>query len=666
MCGIAGTVYRDASRPVDRRILAGMARSIAHRGPDAEGFHVDRHVGLAHRRLSIIDVQGGRQPMSSEDDLIQVVFNGEIYNFPDLRRDLESRGHRFRTASDTEVIVHAYEEFGDDCVQRLRGMFAFAVWDSRRRRLLLARDRVGIKPLYFSLDHQRLVFGSELKAVLAHGDVAREVDASAVDEFLAGGVISGSRSIFRQVEKLLPAETLSIEVDTWNVKRRRYWRLEFVADETMSCTDWQEQLADRLKLTVRDHLLSDVPVGAFLSGGLDSSVVTGLAAAAMPTPIQTFSIGFREARFSELKAAAEVAAHFGTEHIEQIVEPDAAELLPSLARFYDEPFADSSALPTFLVSQLASRHVKVVLSGDGGDEALGGYARYRHDIREAAVRRLIPAWMRQPWLAAVARFWPRADWLPRPLRLKSALTNLSLSDADGYANTLSLCRMPERSRLLHPDVRRQVQGRAMRRAADAYRAAGTGDPLSGMIAADMATLLPDDYLVKVDRASMACGLEVRPPMLDHEFLELCARIPSRWKVRNGETKWLLRRTAASLLPSSILDRPKQGFEIPVDAWLRGPLQEMFRAHVLAPASPVEPFIDRNEAARLYESHLRGTGRHGSTLWSLLALSVWADQYLQTTDGGEADGGDDAANVPSRVVLSSTPESSVSEHAGVPS
>ncbi|MHC4880694.1 MAG: asparagine synthase (glutamine-hydrolyzing), partial [Planctomycetota bacterium] len=470
MCGIAGMIYRDTDRPVDRDILGRMAGAIAHRGPDAEGFFVERHVGIAHRRLSIIDLHGGDQPIGNEDGRIQVVFNGEIYNFRELRRDLESRGHQFRTTSDTEVIVHAYEEFGDACVERLRGMFAFAIWDGHRRRVLLARDRVGIKPLFVSLNDQRLVFGSELKSVLAHGDMQRDVDPAAVDDYFNYGVIPGSRSIFRGVEKLLPAHSLSIDVENWQVTRRRYWQLEFAPDDSLTCEEWQERLLDKLQESVRTHLVADVPVGSFLSGGMDSSVVTGLASAALPTPIQTFSIGFREARFSELDAAREIAAHFGTEHTEQIVEADAAELLPSLAQFYDEPFADSSALPTYLVSQLASRDVKVVLSGDGGDEALGGYSRYAHDLKEASIRQLLPGWLRRPWLAALANVWPKADWLPRPLRLKTFLTNMSLGDADAYANTLSLCRQPLRSRLLHADVREQlVSHKGSLIAANGYR-----------------------------------------------------------------------------------------------------------------------------------------------------------------------------------------------------
>ncbi len=635
MCGITGVVYSESGHFADPGVLTRMADSIAHRGPDADGFYIDRNVGLAHRRLSIIDLEGGDQPIGNEDGSVQVVFNGEIYNFRELRSELKAKGHQFRTFSDTEVIVHLYEELGDRCVERLRGMFAIALWDSRQQRLLLARDRVGIKPLFVSVNEKRIVFGSELKPLLAHGDVQREIDPVAIDEYLNYGVIPGDRCVFRGVEKLLPGHVLTVDVGTWQIRRRRYWQLNFEADESLSIDEWQETILAKLDETVRLHLLADVPVGSFLSGGIDSSIVTGLASRALSTPLQTFSMGFRESAFNELPAAREIARHFGTEHTERTVSADAVSLLPQLTKFYDEPFADSSAVPTFLVSQIASQHVKVVLSGDGGDEALGGYSRYAHDLKEASIRRLIPTWMQRPWLSTLAAAWPKADWLPRPLRLKTFLTNMSLPAGQAYANTLSLCRLPLRHQLLNADIRRSI-GRhdTSRAAANGYRNGGL-DPLNGMIAADMATLLPDDYLVKVDRASMANGLEVRPPMLDHEFLELCARVPARLKINHGETKWLLRQTARSLVPASIIDRPKQGFEIPVDQWFRGPLSDMFRDSVLADGSALAGIVNQSTSEQLLDCHCRGTGRHGSTLWSLLTLALWADQYLKEQPASEA-------------------------------
>jgi asparagine synthase (glutamine-hydrolysing) len=649
MCGIAGVVYSDPVRRVDPQVLSRMAASIAHRGPDAEGVWDSSRqlqsgrvslstpatqVGLVHRRLSIIDLESGRQPIGNEDDSVQIVFNGEIYNFRELRRDLESRGHSFRTQSDTEVIVHLYEEFGEDCVSRLRGMFAFAIWDGRRRKLFLARDRVGIKPLFVRFDAGKLVFGSELKAVLAHGGIPRELDPAALDEFLYYGMVPGGRCIFRGIEKLLPGHTMTLDVDTWHVERRRYWQLRFAPDSSLGIREWQEALLEKLREAVQLHMIADVPVGSFLSGGLDSSVVTGLASETASVPLQTFSMGFRESKFNELPAAREVASHFGTEHTEEVVTADVADLLPKLAFHYDEPFADSSAIPTFLVSQIAARHVKVVLSGDGGDEAMVGYSRYAHDLKEAGIRNAIPSWMRGRWLTSLASAWPKADWLPRPLRLKTVLTNLSLSPAEAYANTLSLCRQPLRHRLLNADVRASVSREAARSIAASGFENGCDD-LSGMIAADMSTLLPDDYLVKVDRASMANGLEVRPPLLDHEFLELCATIPSEFKIRSGETKWLLRETAKSMLPPEILNRPKQGFEIPLDDWLRGPLKPFLEDSVLAGDSPIGGLIDQSVARRMFDRHQSGTGRHGSTLWSLLSLAFWAEQHLKEPVGANA-------------------------------
>ena len=627
MCGIAGYLHVDRHQPSHPQLLRRMSDAIAHRGPNGSGAWFGDGIGLAHRRLSIIDLEGGRQPLGNEDDSVQVVFNGEIYNYRELRHELEQRGHVFRTHSDTEVLVHLYEEFGGEMVTRLRGMFAFAIWDSRHRRLLLARDRVGIKPLYFFRNHEWLVFGSELKAVLAHPSVPRDVSAPAIDDYFTYGMIPGSSTIFRGVEKLLPGHLLSVDADRWSFSTKRYWQLNFAPDESLSLGDWREAVSSKLRETVQAHLIADVPVGAFLSGGLDSSMIVA-DASRIGQPLHTFSMGFREAAFNELPHARAVAEQFGTQHHEELVTPDAGSLLNHLTEYYDEPFADSSAIPTYLVSQLAARHVKVVLSGDGGDEALGGYSRYKHDLQEDSLRRMVPGWLRRSLLAALAKLWPRTDWLPRPLRLKSALTNLSLNSDAAYANTLTLCRQPGRSRLLSADVLSELRGHDSQRIVrESFARTSANDPLSGMIAADMATLLPDDYLVKVDRASMAHGLEVRPPLLDHEFLELCARLPSRWKIRDGETKWLLRELSRDVLPDSIRNRPKQGFEVPLDAWFRGPLREMFADLVLSPNSAVSNLIDPREARRLFDAHQRGTARNGTVLWMLLSLAAWAERYL---------------------------------------
>ena len=630
MCGIAGVLYADPNRPPDQAVLKAMGNAIAHRGPDAEGFFIDPGIGLVHRRLSIIDLAAGDQPIGNEDGSIQVVFNGEIYNFEAIRADLQARGHRFRTRSDTEVLVHLYEEHGERLVDKLRGMFAFALWDRNRRRLLLARDRLGIKPLYVYRDAEKLLFGSELKAILAHPGVPREIDPAAVEDFLAFGMVPGARSIFLEIEKLLPAHTLSIRANDLAATPSRYWRLQFEPDETRGLDDWLEEVRAKLDESVRAHLIADVPVGAFLSGGLDSSLIVASCAGTAQGPIQTFSIGFREAEFSELPHARRVAESCGTRHVEEVVTADAAALLDDLAHYYDEPFADPSAIPTFLVSKLAARSVKVVLSGDGGDEAFGGYARYAHDLAESRLRRRLPTWLRRSALGPLGRAWPKSDWLPRPLRAKTRLTNLALDPSHAYANTLSICRPPLRRRLMAPALRESLNGhRPERLLWDAHATASPGDDLGGMIAADVASLLPDDYLVKVDRASMAHGLEVRPPLLDHEFLELAARVPSEWKVRDGQTKWLLKQVAHHHLPKEIIYRKKQGFDLPVDDWLRGPLRSRFEGSVLGPRSRVASLIDQREARRAFRAHRSGTGRHGRLLWGLMVLAHWSERYLSS-------------------------------------
>jgi len=628
MCGIAGVLYRDPQQRPEPAVLKAMGDSLAHRGPDAEGFFCQPGIGLVHRRLSIIDLAGGEQPMGNEDGSIQVVFNGEIYNYRQLRSGLETKGHRFRTQSDTEVLVHLYEEEGEGLVSRLRGMFAFALWDEPERRLVLARDRVGLKPLYVYRDAEKLVFGSELKAILAHPEIDRTLDPAAVEDYLTFGMIPHERSIFRRVRKLPPAHTVSVRADALDRSSNRYWSFRVEPDDSRTLPEWQEALAAKIEETVEAHRVADVPVGAFLSGGLDSSVMVAVQSGLAAEPVATFSIGFHEAGFSELPYARQVAERFGTRHTEQIVTPEAVGILDDLVRYYDEPFADSSAIPTLWLSRLARKSVKVVISGDGGDEAFGGYTRYLHDLGEAWLRRRIPGWFRRGLLGPVARFWPKMDWAPRVLRAKTLLTNLSLDAGAAYANTISLCRPPARQRLMSGDLLAELdRHRPEQRIARDYATAGAGDPLAGMTTADVNTLLPDDFLTKVDRASMSCGLEVRPPLVDHELLELAGRIPSGYKIRGGETKWIFKKTYADRLPEGLAYRAKQGFEIPIDRWLRGPLVEMFESAVLGPSSRVRGLIDRPAVRQLYRSHRRHVGRHGNVLWSLLVLARWAERYL---------------------------------------
>lgn len=629
MCGIAGLLYFDPHRPADTNALCRMGRAIAHRGPDGEGKFESRNVGLIHRRLAIIDLNGGQQPIASEDGAITVVFNGEIYNYQELRQRLIDRGHVFRTNSDTEVLVHLYEEHGADLVQHLRGMFAFALWDEPRRRLLLARDHVGQKPLYIYRDDEKLLFGSEIKAILAHPDVDRTIDPAAIEDYLTFGVIPGERSIFRRIRRLPAAHTLLIE-DGQVRPSRRYWQLSFDAEERGADEQWEDRIESAIHDSVRSHLVADVPVGAFLSGGLDSSLIMASLADVVVSPVQTFSIGFSERRYSELPHAAEVAEHFGTIHTEEVVTAEAVRDLEDLVRFYDEPFADASAIPTMAVTRMAAQHVKVALSGDGGDEGFGGYARYGHDLKEAALRDLLPVWFRRTVLSPFAAVWPKADWLPRPFRLQTLLQNLAADPAAAYANTVSTCRQRMRQQLLNRSFAASVEDHRPEQFVEEAFLTGHRDALSGMLAADTSFLLPDDFLTKVDRASMAFGLEVRPPLLDVRLLELAARMPSSMKIRNGSKKWILKQIFEPRLPAGLVHRRKQGFELPVDEWLRGPLKSQIHDVVLSRSHPVADYVNVDVVGRIFKQHARHTGQHGQLLWSLLVLGRWLDAWGQAT------------------------------------
>lgn len=626
MCGIAGVLYAESGRSVSAQLLTDMGNAIAHRGPDGEGTFRSGPVGLVHRRLAIIDLAGGRQPLSNEDESIHVVFNGEIYNYQELRQKLVARGHIFRTNSDTEVLVHLYEEHGADLCTHLRGMFAFAIWDARRHELLLARDHLGQKPLFIYRDNEKLVFGSELKAVLAHPGIDRSIDPAAIEDYLTFGFIPGQRSIFGRVTKLPAAHRLRISLSEFQTSPKRYWQLSFDHEDRSSVDDWKQRIEAALHESVKAHLVADVPVGAFLSGGLDSSAIVAMMAGLRSDPVRTFSIGFNETEYSELPFAREVASHFGCHHTEEIVTPEAARDLDDLVFLYDEPFADASALPTMAVSRLAAQHVKVVISGDGGDELFGGYSRYAHDLTEARIRNLIPSVVRSLVLKPMAAIWPKVDWLPRPLRLKTLLQNLSHNPAEAYANTVSACRRQLRRSLLTRDFSVSLNDHQPEQSIIKPFQHGHRDALSGMLSADTNVLLPDDFLTKVDRASMGFGLEVRPPFIDWQVMELAASMPSEFKIRNGSKKWMLKQLFEARLPNDLVNRRKQGFEMPIDQWLRGPLSVQVRTHVLNPNGAIASFINVAAARQIFESHCKGVGRHGQLIWSLLILARWLDAW----------------------------------------
>ena len=627
MCGIAGVVHTDPGRPVDRESFRRMTATLTHRGPDADGYLFGDGVALGHRRLSIIDVGGGDQPIYNEDHTRAVVFNGEIYNFRELRAELTARGHRFRTASDTEVIVHAWEQYGDDCVSRLRGMFALALWDGPARRLLLARDRLGKKPLYYAHDGERLVFASELKVLIEDPSMKRTVDPEAVDDYLAFGAVPAPRTIYQGIAQLPPAHYLLWE--DGRIRLAEYWDVRFDVGPERSERDYLEEFAALLAEAVRLRMISDVPLGAFLSGGVDSSAVVMAMAGESTRPVLTTSVAFRESGFNEAPHARQVAQAFQTDHRQIVVEPRAAEILPTLVWHLDEPFADSSALPTYYLSRAARERVKVALSGDGGDETFGGYAwRYGLNMLEHRVRRRLPAWLRHGLLGPLASAWPKADRLPRPLRWKFFLRNLSLSPERAYFHDMSLFTPADKAQLLSREFRTTL-GEHDPFAAFARhfeRVAGL-DHLSRITYVDLKTYLPNDILVKVDRMAMANSLEVRSPLLDHKVVEFAARVPAGFKFRGTTSKYLVKRYLERSLPASLVHRPKQGFSIPLARWLRSDLREIAHDLLLSERARRRGYFSTDTVRALWKAHQSGRRDHAHRLWALMMLELWQRLFI---------------------------------------
>jgi asparagine synthase (glutamine-hydrolysing) len=637
MCGIAGKLNFDSARPIDRERLTAMTSLLAHRGPDADGFFVGAGVGLGHRRLGIIDLSTGDQPLTNEDATIWVVFNGEIYNFADIRSELEARGHHFRTHTDTEVIVHGYEQWGDRVVDRFRGMFAFALWDDRRRRLLLVRDRLGVKPLYYCTTASGVTFGSELKAVMADPDVPHDWSPEALDAYLALQYVPGPRTMYEAVSKLAPGHLLVAEQGRVTVKK--YWDLTFTGDGQVSReNEYLDRLEELVDESVRLRLVSDVPLGAFLSGGIDSSAVVASMARTCAGRVVTTTVGFDEQAFNEIAYARTVADYLGVDQHETIVRPDIVDLLPKIAWHFDEPFADSSAVPTYYVSRAARERVTVALSGDGGDELWAGYARHRVEQAELTARR---------WLGPIgSRVAGRLAGL-LPLRMKGArsLRHLALLPADACArkHAYGLFDSDLRGTLYSGDFAHQV------RDSDpftsfrlAYASCPSSDPLDAALYLDVKTYLVDDIMTKVDRMSMAVSLEAREPLLDHKLLEFAASVPTGLKLKNGRSKYLLRRLLERRVPREIVDRPKHGFEAPTGAWLRGPLAPMVDALLLDGRLSDRGVFNDRTVETLWHEHRDGRADHRHRLWSLVMLELWFRQFADAptsrasaTHAGEA-------------------------------
>jgi len=618
MCGIAGIVSLDG-RPVVPDEVRAMCAVMVHRGPDAAGFYFEPGVGLGMRRLSIIDLETGNQPVRNEDGSVWVVFNGEIYNYAQLRHELTRRGHVFATRGDTETIVHAWEDDGARCVERLRGMFALALWDARRRQLLLARDRVGIKPLYWVEVEGRLLFASELKALLQLPAVGRDLNWRAVNHLFAALSTPRSESLIEGVHKLPPGHRL-VAARGRGVRVERYWDVRFEPERGRTEAYFVDRLRELLDESVGLHLASDVRVGAFLSGGIDSSAVVATMARRTPRPVKTFSIGFREPAYSELQHARLVAERFGTEHHELVLEPDVLDVLDDLAWHLDEPLGDPSAIPTYMVSRLAAGHVKVVLSGDGGDELFAGYDKYRVEQRERGYGTL-PALVRRA-LGVAGRL------MPDGMRGRNFARHFALAGSERYVDASVLFRYHDRQRLFRPEIFALLSEDDPAREALACLDAAAGDWLAQAQYLDLMSYLPLDILTKVDRMSMAHSLETRVPLLDHKVIEFAATVPPELRLRDGTTKYVLKRAVEDVLPASLLGRPKQGFAVPLGAWFRGGLEAFVRDLLLSETARRRALFDPAYIERLLRRHARGEDLDFQ-LWTLISFELWCRAFLDT-------------------------------------
>ncbi|NMM14069.1 MAG: amidotransferase 1, exosortase A system-associated [Rhodoferax sp.] len=635
MCGITGIFDTRGSRDISRAVLQRMNDSQLHRGPDEGSLHIEPGVGLGHRRLSIIDIATGQQPLFNEDGSVVVVFNGEIYNYQQLIPELQALGHVFHTKSDTEVIVHAWESWGADCVKRFRGMFAFALWDRNQQVFFMARDRMGVKPLYYALlDDGMLLFGSELKSLMAHGGLRRDIDPLAVEEYFALGYVAEPRTIFKQAHKLSPAHTLSIRHGQPVGEQVAYWDVRFSLDNPISEADAQAELVHRLQESVRLRMIAEVPLGAFLSGGVDSSAVVAVMAGLSSDPVNTCSIGFDDPAFNESEFAQKVADRYHTRHRVETVKSDDFDLIDTLARLYDEPYADSSAIPTYRVCQLARKHVTVALSGDGGDEALGGYRRYRMHLMEERMRAALPQSLRGPVFGLLGKLYPKADWAPRMFRAKTTFEGLARSSVEAYFHTVSILRGPMREALFSQRFKTELAGYNAQQVLSRHASqAGTDDPLALIQYLDLKTYLVGDINTKVDRASMAHSLEVREPLMDHELVEWLATLPSSLKIRGQEGKYLFKKSMEPHLPQDVLYRPKMGFSVPLARWFRGPLKQRVRDAVLGERLLATGWFNPAYLRHLVEAHQSGARDYSAPLWTLLMFEAFLRQVV---DGHDAE------------------------------
>ncbi len=627
MCGISGLFDTRGKCEFSPLLLERINNIQAHRGPDESGLHLEPGLGFGHRRLSVIDLTTGQQPLFNEDHSVVTVFNGEIYNYQELVPELKRLGHQFRTRSDTEVILHAWESWGVDCVKRFRGMFAFALWDRNQQTLFLARDRLGVKPMFYALlANGTFVFGSELKVITAHPDFVRSIDPLAVEEYFALGYVADPRCIYSQAHKLPSAHTLLLRHGAPLPAPQPYWDVQFTGSNPISAVAAADELRARLDESVKYRMIADVPLGAFLSGGVDSSAVVATMASVSATPVRTCAIGFDVPEFNESAFAQQVASRYHTEHHLEIVKSDDFDLIDTLAWLYDEPYADSSAIPTYRVCQLARKHVTVALSGDGGDESFGGYRRYRLHLMEEQARSKLPLSLRQPLFGALGRLYPKADWAPRMFRAKTTFQALAFDSAQAYAHSMSVLRADERERLYSDGFKRSLAGYSAHQVFAQHAAkANTDDPLALIQYLDYKTWLVGDINTKVDRASMAHSLEVREPLMDHVLVEWLATLPNALKIKGQEGKWLLKKAFEPSLPHDVLYRPKMGFSVPLAQWLRGPLRARLQQAVLGQRLQDTGYFNPKTLQSMVNQHLSGQRDFSAPLWSLLMFDAFLRQ-----------------------------------------
>ncbi|MFC1603305.1 XrtA/PEP-CTERM system amidotransferase [Pseudomonadota bacterium] len=631
MCGIVGIFDLNGSESINRDLLHRMNETQFHRGPDEGGIHVEPGVGLGHRRLSIIDLSSGQQPLFNEDGSVAVTFNGEIYNFPELSKQLQAVGHVFRTHSDTEVIAHAWEEWGEHCVEYFRGMFAFAVWDRNKKTLFLARDRLGKKPLHYSvLPNGHFIFGSEMKALYAHPLLKKEIAPTAIEEYFAFGYVPDPKSIFKNIFKLPPAHTLTLKQGEQNVVPKPYWDISFESVGDIPETEALSELTVRVKESVKVRMMSEVPLGAFLSGGVDSSAVVAMMSQLSDSPVNTCSISFASPKFNEAEFAKMVADRYHTNHFVEMVDPDDYGLIDQLAGIYDEPYADSSAIPTYRVCELAKKHVTVALSGDGADEYFSGYRRHCWHMNEERVRSMLPYSIRGPLFGFLGNVYPKLDWAPRFLRAKTTFQAIARDSVAAYFHTVSILSDEMRSKLFSEDFKKILAGY---NAVEVFRAHAancpSSHPLSLIQYLDLKTYLVGDIHTKVDRASMANSLEVRAPFLDHEFIEWVSSISPHYKLNGQVGKYILKKAMEPYLPHDVLYRSKMGFSVPLAEWFRGPLKQRVRDSLLGDSMRECGYFNMDYMKHLVTQHQAGLRDYSASIWALLMFDAFQQQTYNT-------------------------------------